>query len=58
MPANENGWVLPGGAAQHALISEVEAMLRRIDALPDLDIRSRDAIVGYDENGMPADHST
>lgn len=33
--------------------AEVEEMLRRIDALPVLDPRTPDEIIGYDERGLP-----
>ena len=33
---------------------EVEAILRRVDALPVLDARSPDEIIGYDEHGIPS----
>ncbi|WP_428391826.1 type II toxin-antitoxin system VapB family antitoxin [Lichenicoccus sp.] len=32
---------------------ELQAIFRRLDALPDLDARSADEIIGYDENGLP-----
>ena len=32
---------------------ELAAIFRRIDDLPDLDTRSADEIIGYDENGLP-----
>ncbi len=32
----------------------VDALLARFDALPVLDDRSADDIIGYDENGLPA----
>ena len=35
------------------LASQVEDLLRRVDALPVLDSRSADEILGYDEHGMP-----
>lgn len=35
------------------LTSQVEDLLRRVDTLPDLDARSADEILGYDEHGMP-----
>lgn len=35
------------------LTSQVEELLRRVDALPNLDSRSEDEILGYDENGAP-----
>ncbi|HEY7099329.1 MAG TPA: type II toxin-antitoxin system VapB family antitoxin [Terriglobales bacterium] len=33
--------------------SQVEDLLRRVDLLPDLDTRSADEILGYDEHGLP-----
>lgn len=35
------------------LTSQLEDLLRRVDALPDLDSRPADEILGYDEHGMP-----
>jgi antitoxin VapB len=35
------------------LAGQVEDLLRRVDALPTLDSRSADEILGYDEHGMP-----
>jgi antitoxin VapB len=35
------------------LASQVEDLLRRVDALPVLDSRSADEILGYEEHGMP-----
>ena len=35
------------------LAGQVEDLLRRVDALPALDSRSEDEILGYDEHGMP-----
>jgi antitoxin VapB len=32
---------------------QVEDLLRRVDALPRLDSRSEDEILGYDEHGAP-----
>ena len=37
----------------HVLTGQVEEMLRRVDALPTLDSRPEDEILGYDEHGMP-----
>jgi antitoxin VapB len=37
----------------HVLASQVEDLLRRVDALPTLDSRPTDEILGYDEHGMP-----
>jgi antitoxin VapB len=36
-----------------ALSDQVEDILRRVDALPTIDSRSEDEILGYDEHGMP-----
>jgi antitoxin VapB len=35
------------------LTQQVEELLRRVDALPTLDSRSADEILGYDEHGTP-----
>ena len=39
---------------QHILREQVEEILRRMDALPILDERSADEIIGYDEHGLPS----
>jgi antitoxin VapB len=36
------------------LEAAIEAIVRRVAALPVLDDRSPDEIVGYDENGLPS----
>jgi len=36
-----------------ASIRQVEALLRRVDAIPPLDTRTPDEILGYDERGLP-----
>jgi antitoxin VapB len=36
------------------LPEQVEDILHRMDALPTLDERSEDEILGYDQNGVPA----
>ncbi len=36
-----------------ALTGQIEDVLRRVDALPTLDYRPADEILGYDENGLP-----
>jgi antitoxin VapB len=36
-----------------ALAGQVEDLLRRVDALPTLDSRPEDEILGYDEQGIP-----
>lgn len=35
------------------LESQIEDLLRRVDALPSLDSRSEDEILGYDKDGIP-----
>ncbi|WEZ85828.1 type II toxin-antitoxin system VapB family antitoxin (plasmid) [Rhizobium sp. 32-5/1] len=40
-------------AKKDALMQDMEAMQRRLIALPILDDRSADDIIGYDENGLP-----
>ncbi|MFG1365884.1 type II toxin-antitoxin system VapB family antitoxin [Xanthobacter versatilis] len=40
-------------ARRVALIEDMEAMQRRLGALPILDDRSPEEIIGYDENGLP-----
>jgi antitoxin VapB len=35
------------------LAGQVEDLLRRVDALPTIDSRPEDEILGYDEHGMP-----
>jgi len=35
------------------LTRQIEDLLRRVDALPTIDPRSPDEILGYDEHGMP-----
>ena len=37
-----------------SLGEEIDAIVRRVASLPVLDERSADAIIGYDENGVPA----
>ena len=39
---------------QHILREQVEEILRRMDALPILDDRSAEEIIGYDEHGIPS----
>jgi antitoxin VapB len=39
---------------RHILREQVEEILRRVDALPILDERSADEIIGYDEHGIPS----
>lgn len=40
------------------LPEEVADILQRMDALPTLDDRSADEILGYDENGLPGGSSS
>ncbi len=39
--------------ASHVTIGQIEELLRRVDALPTLDSRPEDEILGYDEHGIP-----
>ena len=40
-------------AGKDALLEDMAALQRRVSALPVLDHRSPDDIIGYDENGIP-----
>jgi antitoxin VapB len=44
---------LIAGRRSRVLTSQLEDVLRRVDALPTLDSRSEDEILGYDEHGIP-----
>ncbi len=37
-----------------SLRRNIDKILARVDALPDLDTRTADEILGYDENGLPS----
>jgi antitoxin VapB len=37
-----------------ALTAQIDDILQRVDAMPDLDARTPDEIIGYDENGLPS----
>ncbi len=37
----------------HILSGQIEDLLRRVDALPSLDSRSEDEILGYAKDGIP-----
>lgn len=37
-----------------SLMDEIDEIVRHFDALPVLDPRSADEILGYDENGLPS----
>jgi antitoxin VapB len=39
--------------SNHILLDQLKEILRRVDALPVLDSRCSDEIVGYDEQGLP-----
>ncbi len=41
-------------ARRAALLEDLEAIRKRMSALPVLDDRSADEIIGYDENGLPS----
>jgi len=38
---------------RYILVGQVEDLLRRVDALPTLDSRPEEEILGYDEHGIP-----
>jgi antitoxin VapB len=40
--------------SQDDVRKRIDKILARIDALPDLDTRTPDEILGYDENGLPS----
>lgn len=40
--------------AERSLVDEILEIGRRCAALPDLDTRSADEILGYDEHGLPS----
>jgi len=35
------------------LAAQIDDILKRVDEMPDLDARTPDEIIGYDENGLP-----
>jgi antitoxin VapB len=37
-----------------ALAAQIDDILQRVDAMPDLDARTPEEIIGYDENGLPS----
>jgi antitoxin VapB len=37
-----------------ALAAQIDDILQRVDAMPDLDARTPDEIIGYDEDGLPS----
>jgi antitoxin VapB len=37
-----------------ALAAQIDDILQRVDAMPDLDPRTPDEIIGYDEDGLPS----
>jgi antitoxin VapB len=52
--ALEERWQrLKAGRRTNVLSAQLEDILRRVHALPILDRRSEDEILGYDEHGMP-----
>jgi len=44
---------MPDNRGRDLLLAEIEALLRRVDAMPTLDNRSSEEILGYDEHGLP-----
>jgi len=39
---------------ERSLRRDIDEILARVDALPELDTRTADEILGYDENGLPS----
>ena len=37
-----------------ALTAQIDDILQRVDAMPDLDARTPEEIIGYDEDGLPS----
>jgi antitoxin VapB len=37
-----------------AIAAQIDDILERVDAMPDLDARTPDEIIGYDEDGLPS----
>jgi antitoxin VapB len=46
---------LPGRRHGRIMAEKIEDILRRVDALPTLDTRPEDEILGYDKQGIPTD---
>ena len=44
---------LKGDRRSQALATLLDDILRRVDEMPDLDPRTPDEIIGYDEHGLP-----
>ena len=44
---------LKSNRRSHALAAQLDEILRRVDEMSDLDSRTPDEIIGYDENGLP-----
>jgi antitoxin VapB len=42
-----------GDTAQERLLGELRAIRERVARLPELDARSDEEIIGYDEHGIP-----
>ncbi|MBB4277499.1 hypothetical protein SAMN02927900_05711 [Rhizobium mongolense subsp. loessense] len=42
-----------GDVAQERLLTEMQAIRGRVSRLPELDSRSDEEIIGYDEHGIP-----
>ncbi len=45
--------LVSGRRNPETLMEDIHAILRRVDALPRVDHRTPDEIIGYDENGLP-----
>jgi len=45
---------LTNSRSSQALAAQIDDILERVDAMPDLDARTPDEIIGYDEDGLPS----
>jgi antitoxin VapB len=44
---------LKNNRRSQVIATQLDDILRRVDEMPDLDSRTPDEIIGYDENGLP-----
>jgi antitoxin VapB len=44
---------LKSNRRSEALTAQIDDILNRVDEMPDLDTRTPDEIIGYDEDGLP-----
>jgi antitoxin VapB len=51
--ALEERWKRLNQPGRRSLVQQIDDIMRRVDALPGLDHRTADEILGYDEHGLP-----